>query len=294
MFELKGVYTPVATPFEDGEIAYDKLERNIDFLLKSKIEGLVVMGSNGEFVALREQEKIELTKFICKKVAGKKKVIVGVGSNSIDETLELSNVAKDAGADAILVVTPYYYKNAMNDSNLEKYYTIVADLSLLPVVVYNMPGNTGVNTSAGLLAKLSSHPNIIGVKDTSGNITQIAETIKNAEAGFNVFAGNWSFFLPSLFLGAKGATLALGNIAPNECAELLELYNDGNYDEARALANRLLPVNAAITAQFGIGGMKVAMDYLGLEGGETRSPLNRPSEENCLKIKEILINANLL
>ncbi|MGM0216518.1 4-hydroxy-tetrahydrodipicolinate synthase [Enterococcus sp. AZ109] len=293
MFELKGVYTPVATPFEGGEIAYDKLAGNLDFLINSKIEGLVVMGSNGEFVALREQEKIDLVKFICEKARGKKKIIVGIGGNCLSETLELAELAKEQGADAVLVVTPYYYKNAMKDAALEKYFTLVADQSPLPVVLYNMPGNTGVNTSSSLLVKLSAHPNIIGVKDTSGNISQIAETIKDADASFNVFAGNWSFLLPSLFLGAKGATLALGNIAPNECAELVELYEKGDYDAARVLANRLLPVNAAITAQYGIGGMKAAMDLMGLAGGETRSPLNRPNEEVTLKIKEILQTAGL-
>lgn len=204
MFELKGVYTPIATPFENGEIAYGKLEKNLDFWLGSKLTGIVVMGSNGEFVALHEAEKEELTRFCCKYAAGKRRVIVGTGSNCIDETHHLNRLAAECGADAVLVVTPFYYKNGMKDDILERYFTEVADQSPLPVVLYNMPGNTGVNTSVPLLTKLSKHPNIVGVKDTSGNIAQISETIHTADPSFSVFAGNWAFLLPSLLMGGEG------------------------------------------------------------------------------------------
>ena len=295
MFELKGVYTPIATPFEgeDKRIAWDKLEKNLGFWLGSKLTGIVVMGSNGEFVALRESEKEEMIRFCCKQAAGKKKVIIGTGGNCIDETHSLNKMAADCGADAVLVVTPFYYKGGMRDDILERYFTEVADKSPLPVVLYNMPGNTGVNTSAALLAKLSKHPNIVGVKDTSGNIAQISETIATADPSFSVFAGNWSFLLPSLCMGAKGATLALGNVAPNECAELLELVEQGKLEDARALAFRLMPVNAAVTARFGIGGLKVAMEQVGLYGGEPRSPLRRPGKETCDEIAGILRTAGL-
>lgn len=293
MFELKGAYTPIATPFAGGKIAYNELENNLDFWLSSRLTGIVVMGSNGEFVALRESEKEELTRFCCKQAKGKKNVIVGTGSNSIDETHHLNRLAADCGADAVLVVTPFYYKNGMKDAVLEQYFTEVADKSPLPVVLYNMPGNTGVNMSATLLAKLSKHPNIIGVKDTSGNIAQISETIHTADPSFSVFAGNWAFLLPSLLMGAKGATLALGNVAPNECSDLLELAAQGKLDEARALAFRLMPVNAAITAKYGIGGLKVAMELVGLYGGEPRSPLRRPGKEVCDEIAQTLRTAGL-
>lgn len=293
MFELKGVYTPIATPFADGKIAYDKLESNLNFLQSSKLTGIVVMGSNGEFVALRESEKEELTRFCCQQLRGKKSVIVGTGSNSIDETHHLNKLAADCGADAVLVVTPFYYKNGMKDNILEQYFTEVADKSPLPVVLYNMPGNTGVNTSTTLLAKLSKHPNIVGVKDTSGNIAQISETIHAADPSFSVFAGNWAFLLPSLLMGAKGATLALGNVAPNECSDLLNLVTQGKLDEARALTFRLMPVNAAVTAKYGIGGLKVAMELVGLYGGEPRSPLRRPDKEVCDEIAQTLRTAGL-
>ena len=147
--------------------------------------------------------------------------------------------------------------------------------------------------SATLLVKLSKHSNIIGVKNTSGNIVQISETINMAAPSFLVFAGNWAFLLPSLLMGAKGATLALGNIAPNECSELLGLVQQGRLDEARTLAFRLMPVNAAITTKYGIGGLKVAMDLVGLYGGEPRSPLRQPGKEACEEIAQTLRSAGL-
>lgn len=293
MFELKGVYTPIATPFQGDGIAFEQLEHNLEFWLSSKLEGIVVLGSNGEFVALREQEKEELIRFVCNKAAGRKRVLIGIGGNCMGETLRLAQVSKEAGADGVLLITPFYYKNGMKDAVLEQYFTEVADKSPLPVVLYNMPGNTGVNTSAALLSKLSRHPNIIGVKDTSGNIAQISETIKDADPSFSVFAGNWSFLLPSLCMGAKGATLALGNILPDECATLLEYYESGNLKAARELVFRLMPVNAAITAKYGVGGLKVAMEYVGLFGGEPRSPLRRPQKEVREEIKKVLMDAGV-
>lgn len=294
MYTMKGIYAPVATPFESGRIAYDRLGSNIDFLLTSKLEGIVVMGSNGEFVSLTEAEKCEMIRFCCKKVSQKKKVMVGIGSNCMNESLRLAEESADQGADAVLVVTPYYYKTAMNDSALEQYYIEIAEQSLLPVAIYNMPANTGVNTSAALLSSLSKHENIVGVKDTSGNIVQIAETIRDAAKDFSVFAGNWAFFLPSLFLGAKGATLALANILPNDCASLMELYEQKRFDEARALSQRLMRLNAAITSKYGIGGLKAAMEMAGLYGGEPRLPLQGPGSAARAEIRQILQNAGVI
>lgn len=293
MFELKGIYSPIATPFFDGKIAYDKLDQNLTFWLSSKLEGIVVMGTNGEFVSLLEREKEELIQYCCHAIAGKKRVVVGTGGNCADETLHLCRISAECGADAALVVAPFYYKSSMTDGALEGYFTSVADRSPLPIIVYNMPANTGVNTSSALLAKLSRHPNIIGVKDTSGNIVQIIETIRDAAPGFSVLAGNWAFLLPSLYMGAKGGTLALSNLLPNECVELTELFEAGKHDQARQLAMRLMPVNAAVTTKYGVGGLKVAMEYVGLFGGEPRLPLRRPDAETRAAIRSTLITAGI-
>lgn len=314
MFELKGIYAPIATPFTDGEIDYEKLAANLDRWCASGMEGLVLLGSNGEFVSLTESEKKEFIKFTrdyvnskqCNnakapaqdassaKANARKRLIVGTGGNSIKETHALNQYACECGADAVLVVTPFYYKGALNEAALERYFTEVADKSPLPVVLYNMPGNTGVNTSSNLLIKLSHHPNIVGVKDTSGNITQIAETIKGCDPSFSVFAGNWSFFYPSLLLGAKGATLALANVCPDECVKLIDFAKAGKLDEAREHAFKLMPLNAAVTTKYGIGGLKYAMDKIGMYGGEPRLPLRLPNEEARAVIDEALRIAGLL
>lgn len=293
MFKLKGVHCPIATPFEGDKIAYDRLDSNLEFWTASKLEGIVVMGSNGEYVSLREIEKEDLIAHCCKKIARKKSVVVGTGSNSIDETLHLCRVSHECGADAVLVLTPFYYKGAMTDPALEAYYTTVADSSPLPVIIYNMPANTGINTSSALLAKLSLHPNIIGVKDTSGNIAQITETIRDSAEDFSVFAGNWAFLLPSLYMGAKGGTLAVSNVLPNECAQLIELFEAGEHAKAKELAYRIMPVNAAVTAKYGVGGLKIAMEYVGLFGGSPRMPLRRPNDEARAAIRETLIAAGI-
>lgn len=293
MFNLKGIYCPIATPFIDDKIAYDKLDEHLEFLISSKLEGIVVMGSNGEFVSLREGEKEELIRYCCKRIDGRKRVVVGVGSNCINETLHLCDISKECGADAVLLVTPFYYKGSMKDDVLEEYFTAVADRSSLPVILYNMPANTGVNMSSALQAKLSHHPNIVGVKDTSGNIVQITETIRDTEPEFSVLAGNWAFLLPSLYLGAKGGTLALSNILPNECAELIELFEAGKTEEARQLAFRLMPVNAAVTTKYGIAGLKAAMEYVGFFGGKPRLPLRSASKEVRAYVRSTLVNAGI-
>jgi len=204
MFKLHGIYAPIATPFAGGEIAYDKLEKNLSFWLGSDLEGIVVMGSNGEFVLLSPAEKEDLMRFVCARAKGKKPVIAGTGAESTAETMRLNEKAALAGADAVLVVTPNYYKGSMTDPVLARFYTDVAEASPLPVILYNMPRNAGINISAKLAIELARHPKIIGVKDSGGNIVQIADIIRNAPADFSVFAGSASFLYASLVLGATG------------------------------------------------------------------------------------------
>ncbi len=273
MFKLYGVYAPIATPFVGDKIAYDKLERNLKFWLGSRMAGIVVMGSNGEFVLLDPKEKEELIAFVCEKNQGKKHIIAGTGAESTRETIRLSKKAAEAGVDAVLVVTPNYYKGDMTDAALKKYYFDVAEASPVPVILYNMPRNTGINLSPKLIAELAKHPNIIGIKDSGGNIVQITEIIKNAPSGFAVFAGSASFFLPSLAMGAVGGTFALANIFPDQCAEVQERFEKGDLAAARELQIKLLEINAAVTSRWGIGGLKAAMDMVGLFGGEPRLPI---------------------
>jgi 4-hydroxy-2-oxoglutarate aldolase len=288
MFKLQGIYAPIATPFSGGEIAYDKLEKNLDFWMGSDLEGIVVMGSNGEFVLLSPAEKEELMRFVCARAKGKKPVIAGTGAESTVETIRLGVKAAEAGADAVLVVTPNYYKGSMTDPVLARFYTDVADQSPLPVILYNMPRNTGISISAKLAVELARHPNIIGIKDSGGNIVQIADMIRNAPENFAVFAGSASFLYASLALGATGGTLALANIFPNECARLQTLFEAGKLKEARDLQMKLIDSNNAVTARWGIPGLKAAMEMIGLYGGDPRPPLVPMKEADRDELRKVL------
>jgi 4-hydroxy-2-oxoglutarate aldolase len=294
MFKLQGIYAPIATPFMGGEIAYDRLEKNLSFWLGSDMTGIVVMGSNGEFVLLNPQEKEELMRFVCARAKGKKPVVAGTGAESTAETMRLNEKAAEAGADAVLVVTPNYYKGEMNDQVLARFFTDVADASPLPVILYNMPRNTGINISAKLTADLAQHPNIIGVKDSGGNIVQIADTIRKSPADFSVFAGSASFLLTSLVLGATGGTLALANIFPNECARVQTLFEAGKLKEARDLQMNLIDSNNAVTARWGIPGLKAAMEMIGLYGGDPRPPLLPLKEADREELRKVLTKTGFL
>jgi len=291
LFKLQGIYAPIPAPFENDQLALDKLAQNMDFWLASKISGIVALGSNGEFVVLSPEEKRKLISEVCRLAKGKKSVVAGTGCESTKETIELTQYAAEAGADAALVLSPNYYKRAMTDAINQNFYEEVADASPIPLILYNMPGNSTINLSAKLVAELAKHPNIIGVKDSSGNIVQIADIINTTSSDFAVFAGSASFLYPSLALGATGGTLALANILPNECAEVQELVLAGKHAEACKLQLRLLDINHAVTARWGVPGLKAAMEMLGLYGGDPRRPLLPLGQTERKELAEILAKA---
>jgi 4-hydroxy-2-oxoglutarate aldolase len=290
MYKMHGIYAPIPTPFTDamGPIAYDKLEKNMDFWNTSDLEGIVVLGSNGEFVLLSLEEKKEILEKVCQMAKGKKYIIAGCGCESTRDTIKLCEHAAKAGVNAALLINPNYYKKAMTDAVNENYYRTVADTSPIPIVLYNMPGNSGINLSSALVVKLSAHPNIIGVKDSGGNIVQIAEIIRDTPEDFSVFAGSASFLFPTLVLGGAGGTLALANIFPNECAKVQTLTDAGKYKEAADLQKKLIAGNTAVTARWGIAGLKAAMEIRGLFGGAPRSPLMPLQAEDRILLEEIL------
>lgn len=292
---FKGIYTPVVTPFDaDEQINYDYMKHNLDRWGGTDLDGIVVLGSNGEFVYLNKEEKLELVKFVKKHFNSKKKIIVGTACESTKETIELSKEIADIGVDAVLLLPPNYFKGGMKEDVLYKYFTDVADAVPIPIMLYNMPGNTGINLSAGLIARLAKHPNIAGIKDTSGNIVQISEIVRDTADDFAVFAGNAGYLLPALAIGARGATLALANIMPEECCKLVSLFREGKLDEARELQLKMIEVNFTVTGRFGIPALKYALDLLGYKGGEPRRPLVPLSEENRKIVRELLVKYGAL
>jgi 4-hydroxy-2-oxoglutarate aldolase len=220
-------------------------------------------------------------------------VIAGTGCETTRETIRLSRQAAELGADACLVLTPHYYKGEMNPAALKQYFWDVAEACPVPVMLYNMPRNTGLNLESQLVIELAAHPNIAGIKDSAGNIVQLSEIAANTGEGFSVFAGSGSFLLPTLLMGGAGGTLAVANVMPDQCARLMDLYGSGHLDEARALQRRILKPNAAVTSRWGIPGLKAALELMGKYGGPPRRPLAPLGPAGRTALAEILQEAGV-
>ncbi len=287
--KVRGIFAPIATAFDaSGEVDYSTFAENTVAFGATKLSGLVVLGSNGEFTLLSHEEKVKLVETARNHLPAEKMVIAGTGCESFRETLQLTKECAAVGADVALVVTPNYYKKDMNEAALGNFYTMLADASPIPVMIYNMPGNSGVNVPSSLTLKLAAHPNITGIKDSGGNIVQISEVLAKAPEGFSVFAGSGSYLLATLLLGGVGGTLAVANVVPDYCAEIQENFEKGDIEKARKMQLALLPLNAAVTSRFGIGGMKAAMDMVGFKGGLPRLPILPAGEETKKEIARIL------
>ena len=292
--DLHGIFPPITTPFVDGKVAYDQLAFNIEKWSKTGLKGLVVMGSNGEYVYLSADEKRKLVAKAVESTPEQMLVIAGTGCESTQETIELTCDCAGIGAHAALVVTPHYYGGRMNEVVLRDYFTAVADNSPIPILLYNVPKFTHVNLSAKLVAELSHHPNIVGIKDSTGNVIQLGEFANHVDVNFDLLVGTAGALFGALALGCVGGVLALANIAPLQCVKIYELIKDGSFEEAKNLQLKMIPVNQAVTATYGVPGLKAAMDMLGYFGGNPRPPLLPASEKEKAEIREILIKAELL
>jgi len=292
---LRGVFTPIVTPFdEDGEFAHDKLASNLEKWNQTGLSGYIVLGSNGENVYLNEGEKIDVLKTARQAIPQEKLMIAGTACESTRNTIALTEKAAEIGADAAIVINPSYYKRQMTELVLVNHYRLIADASPIPILIYNLPPATGIDLSADLLVELSLHPNIIGVKDTSGNMPKMGETIRRTNSFFQVLAGSANFFYPSLAIGVTGGILALANLLPEESVALFDLFNAGEMEKGRDLHLRLLPVNLAITTYFGVSGLKAALDMLGFYGGPPRLPLLPLENERHQDLQKVLRVAGLL
>ncbi|KAF0152257.1 MAG: dihydrodipicolinate synthase/N-acetylneuraminate lyase [Ignavibacteria bacterium] len=289
-----GIMPPIATPFINDEIAYDKLAVNLSKWNKTGLSGYVVMGSNGESAFLTRDEKLKLVEAVKKNTPAEKLLIAGTGSDSIKETIALTNESAERGTDYALILTPSFYKSEMKPAAYIKYFYAVADKTKISIIIYNVPKFTGVDIEAETVAKLSMHPNIVGIKNSAENLRQTAELVSMCGKDFSVIAGTASVLYASLCVGSAGGILALANIAPNECVKIQNLVEEGKHEEALKLQQRLLPVNKAITAKYGVAGLKAALDMLGYFGGEPRSPLFILQDEDKIKLRQILEQAELL
>ncbi|QNK39742.1 dihydrodipicolinate synthase family protein [Caproicibacter fermentans] len=295
-FEITGVFPPVITPFhEDESVDYDSFTANLEKWNRTGLAGYLILGSNSETPYLTEEEKLGLVRLAKQHKAQDKLLMVGTGLESTEATVRLTNLAADAGADAALVLTPGFYGAAMGDDAQYAFFTEVADRSKIPVLLYNVPKFTHINLTPSVVSRLSRHPNIIGMKDSSGDIGRMTALMtEGLDSEFNLLVGTASVWYPALALGIRGGVMALCNCAPRECAEIQTLFDAGKYQEALKLNKKMFPVNAAVTGAFGVPGLKYACDLVGYKGGCPRKPLLPLTQEKKDRLEQILKSSGLV
>jgi len=287
---FEGVYIALTTPFVGDEISPGKIRENIGKYNRTNLAGYLVLGSTGESVSLTDEESERLVEAVVEAAAPGRKILVGTARESTRATIEFTNLAARDGVAAALVRPPSYFKSKMTREALKAHYMAVADKSRVPVIIYNMPQNTGISLEPQLIIDLAAHPNIIGLKESSGSLGFLGEVAREVPPGFHYFLGSGQVIFPGLAMGASGAILAVANAAPETCAEILSLFRTGKKEEARKLQLDLIPLNKAVTETWGIAGLKYAQDLCGFYGGPTRLPLlpldekGRREIESCLKI----------
>lgn len=293
--DLSGLYPPVPTFFTaNGALDLDSLRSTLVRLQAEPLRGFVLGGSNGEFTSLTIEERLNVVSTARAVVAPDRWLIAGSGLESTMATIELTRAVAAAGADAALVVTPGYFKSRMTVAALVAHFIAVADASPIPVILYSVPANTGVDLPAEAVATLSRHANIIGLKDSGGDITKFGRMALECEPGFQLLAGSAGFLLPALVVGGCGGIMALANIAARPLRSIVDLVAAGDVAAARAVQLRLIPANTAVTARFGVAGLKAALEWMGHVGGAPRPPLLPLSADEQQELRGILIRAELL
>lgn len=286
---LSGVYPPLPTFFDaQEELDLVTYQRHIHHLAESGIAGYVVMGTNGEAVHLTQHER-RLVIEAARESADSRPIIVGCGEQSTRATLANCEQAAKCGADVALVLPPCYYKGRMTNAALIAHYRAIADQSIIPVVIYNMPASAaGLDLDAETICALAEHPNIIGVKDSAGNMAKLAQIVADTPPHFSVFAGSAGYLLPALAIGAVGAVAALANVFAREVCRLYELFQAGQLNEARSLQARLVAPNAVVTNIYSVAGLKAALELTAGYGGLPRSPVQPLSEQEYTHLVEVL------
>lgn len=289
MFTGSGV--ALVTPFEDGEVHYEKLKELLEWHVANQTDAIIICGTTGEASTLTDKERKAVIKFTVDVVNGRIPVIAGSGSNNTTHAVELSQYCESVGVDGLLVVTPYY--NKATDLGLLKHYEMIANSVQLPIILYNVPGRTGVNLTPPLVQKLAQIKNIVGIKEASGDISQVAEMIRLCGEDFLVYSGNDDMIVPVLSLGGQGVISVLANILPQVTHDLVSSYLEGDVKKSRQLQ---LGVNGLVHALFievNPIPIKTAMNVLGMEVGSFRLPLAEMAATNLVVLKEELTNYGL-
>ncbi|CAL1602389.1 unnamed protein product [Knipowitschia caucasica] len=290
--DLSGIYPPIATPFTASEdVDYGKLEENLQKYAKVPFRGLVVQGSNGEYPFLSEEERVEVVRAVRRNLPSERLLMAGSGCESTRATVRLTERMASAGADCVLVVTPCFYKGKMDNAALVQHFTQVADQSPVPVVLYSVPANTGLELPLEAVLSLAQHPNIVGLKDSGGDITRIGLIAhKTSKLEFQLLAGSAGFLMAAYGVGAVGGVCALANVLGPQVCDLHSLCVSGRWDEALSLQQRLIEPNTAVTRGLGVPGLKAAMEWFGFHGGSCRSPLQPLTEAQTLQLRQHFSN----
>jgi 4-hydroxy-2-oxoglutarate aldolase len=271
---LAGVLAPVVTPFDaSGALLREAFERNVRAHLDAGLHGVVVAGSSGEAALLDEAERATLLAWARAATPAERWVIAGIGGESTRVTIQRARAAADAGADAVLVVSPHYYGKRMSEGALEAHFTAVADASPLPVLLYNIPVYAHLVLSPELVARLSRHANVVGMKDSAGDLPTLARYVESQRDDFRVLTGHGGTFAQALAIGVSGGILAVSLFAPALSLAVYEAARAGDAERAAALQTRLVPLARDVVAALGPAGLKAAMTMVGLDGGEPRGPL---------------------
>lgn len=275
---FKGMATAMVTPMTPTGVDYDTLARFIDFQLEEGINALVAVGTTGESATLTPEERKEVIRFTIKRVDGRVPVIAGTGTNNTEHVLDFTKSACDFGADAVLVVTPYY--NKATQGGLIKHYSMVADAAQKPVIMYNVPSRTGCNLMADTVAKLADHPNIVGVKEASGNMSQIVEIAAKCAGKLDIYSGDDGLTVPMLAMGAKGCISVLSNVVPRMAVEMCDRFFAGDVEDAAQLQCRMLPLVNALFSEVNPIPAKAAVAAMGFGQEHLRMPLTPLEDAN--------------
>ena len=292
IIDLAGLLLPVTTPFKiDEDIDLAGLTANIQRWNGSGVTGYVALGSTGERANLDEREYLQVIETARRATPATLSCIAGAGQQSTRGTIREIERAAAAGADAVLVITPSFYRSAITQAALIDYYNAVADAAQVPVLLYSMPDLTGIAIEPETAAQLCGHANIIGMKDSSNDVERFRRTVQMVDKDFAMMIGNGTVFADALRAGARGGILAVGCCAPEICLEIYRASEANECERATQLQARLTPLARAVTKTYGIGGLKTAMEMAGYAGGSVRAPLRRPNEEAVAEIKQLLGNA---
>jgi 4-hydroxy-tetrahydrodipicolinate synthase len=289
---FKGAIVAIVTPFRDGKVDEKSLRDLIEFQIANGTDGIVPCGTTGESPTLSHEEHNKVIKITVDAIKKRVPVIAGTGSNSTDEALTLTKHAYEVGANAALMVCPYY--NRPSQEGLYQHYKLIAESVPIPIIIYNIPGRTGVNLTPDTLLRLSKISNIVGVKEASGNIKQMSDVLTLCGEQFDVLSGDDAYTLPLMAMGGKGIISVISNVAPADMSAMVDAFEAGNLAKAKALHHKMIPLIDALFIETNPVPVKAALGMMGKISYEVRAPLYKLSDANYDKLKKVMIQYGLI